>query len=401
MATSGQNILFKYGLKSNFSSVSPKDENTVYFVQDAQDSTTGDLWVGNKQFSGLEITTTGSGKYIVGVSKSGRTLTFTLGDIASGDLSSILANYVQSVTAKTVANGGGAIEVDNTDPQNPIVGLKLDNSGNVTLSQGADGLKANVTYPTAGLVGINGNDQFLGESGGFIESNITATYESGTVYFWGNDTVSPAFSVDLSNIVEDTAPNALKDGMLETVTYENHQMTFVFNTWDNDGDPETTPTPTHATFTVNISDLADVYTGANGITVSASNIVSINNMVTSGAVIQEPTVTLAFGETTTATIAQFNTPGLITGTTTVDIQMPALPTGTVGGADKIVSYVSYGAGGLTGTATYDIVNTFPSTTANMSNEVPTALAVETEITNAIQNASIKWETFDPTSTPSV
>ena len=34
MATTGNNILFKYGLKSSFDSLSPKDQDTIYFVQD-------------------------------------------------------------------------------------------------------------------------------------------------------------------------------------------------------------------------------------------------------------------------------------------------------------------------------------------------------------------------------
>lgn len=385
MATTGNNILFKYGLKSSFDSLSPKDQDTIYFVQDGENASTGDLYVGGVKFGGMNVQTSGSGDFVVGVAQSGHTITFTLGNATYGGslktvIDQVLADYVQSVS------GASAIEIDNTDAQNPIVKLKINttNPGNVSLTQDSDGLKATVNIPEAGIAGVSGNDQFLEVNGGLLESNINIEYDNGNILLWGTNTSSPVAAIDLADAVEDALPDAVKDGMISSASYDpaTHKITLVFN-----ADGPTTPVE------IDVADLVDTYTGANGITVTAGNQIQINNTVTSGTV-NEGTVTLAFGTTTAVKTAQYNTPGLITGTTTFDIALPSLPsfaspTGSVGSTSQLVMAAQLDDQGLSGLA----VNIASSVTAN-SNEIPTAGAVY----NAIDAAAIKWETFDPTPT---
>ena len=385
MATTGNNILFKYGLKSSFDSLSPKDQDTIYFVQDGENASTGDLYVGGVKFGGMNVQTSGSGDFVVGVSQSGHTITFTLGNATYGGslktvIDSVLANYVETVS------GANAIEIDNTDTQNPIVKLKINTTdpGNVSLTQDSNGLKASVNIPAQGIAGLSGNEQFLEVNGGLLESNINVTYNDGFIHLWGNSTNTPVTSIDLADAVEDALPEAVKDGMVSSASYDpaTHKITLVFN-----ADGPTTPVE------IDVGDLVDTYTGGNGITVTAGNQIEIDNTVTPGAV-NEGTVTLAFGTTTAVRTAQYSTPGVITGTTTFDIALPSLPTfaaptGSVGSTSQLVMAASLDDQGLSGIA----INIASSVTAN-SNEIPTAGAVY----NAVEAAAIKWETFDPTPT---
>lgn len=66
----------------------------------------------------------------------------------------------QKKVASVDATVNKGIEVVNTDPKNPTVGIKIDETtaGNVTLSVGANGLKANVTIPEAPVKSVAAKD---------------------------------------------------------------------------------------------------------------------------------------------------------------------------------------------------------------------------------------------------
>ena len=96
---------------------------------------------------------------------------------------------VMSVTEKQ----NTAIEVDNTDAANPKIGLKLNNAGNVVLTQDSDGLAANVDIPdldggkaagndakVVGGVTVNGHTVTVGEKEIKKAENSVITVTGGT-----------------------------------------------------------------------------------------------------------------------------------------------------------------------------------------------------------------------------
>ena len=392
MAINNENVLFKYGLKANFQTLDPKDQNSIYFVADAQGASHGDLYVGSTCFSGAKVQISGSGKFVVGASydEANRALTLTLGDAVYGTgtggiksavdaaLQEALADYVEGVAAAE----GSAISVDNTDAQNPVVGLNLDNSGNVKLSQSASGLKANINVadldiPEAGIQGVLTGDEFLYVDGSGVGSNIDLRYDSAAkqIQLWGNSTVSPVATIDATSFI--------KDGMVSSASYANGIISLTFN---SDGPSEP--------IEIDVSDLVNTYEVAqNGGLVLDGNAFSIDNTVTpSAGVNKDNGVDLQFGQSTTVQTIKYNDKGLITGAETFQMTLPSLPsfaapTGSVGGTGKLVSAASLSAEGLTG-STYDVVSSVDS--SSTGNQIPSAAAVY----NQIQSALPKWEVFE-------
>ena len=399
MATNGQRVSFKYGLKSNFNTPTfVKDENTVYFVTENENSSYGDIYVGSRCFTGITVTFNGSGPFIVGVSPTAHSIVFTRGNAVYGtpeagsqdvDISSAISDAL-SAYVKTV-QGSGAITIGGTTAT-PIVGLTFDerngHKGNVTFSQSTNGLVGNVSVadldiPEAGIQGVTSGDKFLVAQGNGIGASINITYDSEdqAIYLWGTDTVSPVAAIDTTDFV--------KDGMLSSASYANGTITLVFNT-----DGPTTP------IEIDVSDLVDVYTAADGggLTVTA-NAFAINNSVTPNTTgLNTDGITLNYGTTTTVQTIKYNGKGLITGADTYNVTLPSLPnfaspTGSIGGENKILGNASLGSGGLTGTIVYDVISDF--TGSPTVTQIPNAIALY----NVVDEAALCWEVF--TATPSV
>ena len=164
----------------------------------------------------------------------------------------------ESKVASVTATAGSAIEVTGTATA-PTVGLKLDkDSGNVTLSQSAAGLKASVQIPAANITGVVAGDKVLGLNGTELSSTLNLKYSSATKEI-------QLLGIGDAIIAKVDATDFIKDGMVNTVSFdpESKALTITFNT---DSGKET--------ITVDLSSLVDTYTAGNGIAID-KNAVSI------------------------------------------------------------------------------------------------------------------------------
>lgn len=164
---------------------------------------------------------------------------------------------VESV--KATSNRG--IEIGGTTT-NPTVGLQIDNTtkGNVDLSVGANGLKANFTETTKGVK--SGDKVLKVESDKTISSTISLGYNSGTKKLQLKGINDEVFNeLDVTPFI--------KDGMLDSAVLEVNPsgqsagtyIKLVFNT-DSGKEP----------IYINVTSLIDVYTQGNGISVSGKTI---------------------------------------------------------------------------------------------------------------------------------
>ena len=159
--------------------------------------------------------------------------------------------------ASVTATSGSAIEVTGT-AKDPTVGLKLDMSGNVNLTQSANGLKASVAMPVITVAGVAEGDKVLGLSEKKLSSTLNLKYDSTAKKI-------QLLGINDAKIAEIDATDFIKDGMVNKVEFNptSKILTITFNT---DSGKEA--------ITVNLTSLVDTYTAGNGITI-AGNIVSV------------------------------------------------------------------------------------------------------------------------------
>ena len=163
----------------------------------------------------------------------------------------------ESKVASVTATTGSAIEVTGT-AKDPKVGLKLDISGNVELTQSANGLKASVSMPTVPVKGVATGDKVLGLSGTKLSSTLNLKYDSTAKKI-------QLLGIGDAKIAEIDATAFIKDGMVNKVEFNpaSKDLTITFNTDSG-----------KQAITVNLSSLVDTYTAGNGITISG-NVVSV------------------------------------------------------------------------------------------------------------------------------
>lgn len=161
---------------------------------------------------------------------------------------------VASVTAAT----DSAIKVTGT-ATDPIVGLKLDGtSGNVKLTQSANGLKASVTMPVVNVTGVAEGDKVLRLSEKKLSSTLNLKYDSTAKKI-------QLLGIGDAVIAEIDATAFIKDGMVDNVQFDpaSKNLTIIFNTVSGKQD-----------ITVDLTSLVDTYTAGNGINI-AGNVVSV------------------------------------------------------------------------------------------------------------------------------
>lgn len=165
-----------------------------------------------------------------------------------------LTSKVSAVRA--TANKGIDIEGSSTTP---TVGIKLDpTQGNVTLSLGANGLKAEDTTALRNVIGQN----FIKKKDTNVEGHLNLTY----------DTVTKKINLegfDSSIIASIDATAFIKDGMINTVELvtdpESHDPgTYLVITFNTDAGKDA--------IYLDVSSLIAVYEGHNGIKVTGNHI---------------------------------------------------------------------------------------------------------------------------------
>ena len=172
---------------------------------------------------------------------------------AAEDAKKLANQKVASVTA----TADSAIKVTGT-AKDPTVGLKLDISGNVKLTQSANGLRASVAIPAPTVTGVATGDKVLGLSGTKLSSTLNLKYYSTAKKI-------RLLGIDNAKIAEIDATDFIKDGMVDKVEFNptSKVLTITFNTVSGkDAIP------------VNLSSLVDTYTAGNGINI-AGNVVSV------------------------------------------------------------------------------------------------------------------------------
>lgn len=141
----------------------------------------------------------------------------------------------------------------------PTVGIKLDpTQGNVTLSLGANGLKAEDTTALRDVTGQN----FIKKNGTNVEGNLNLTYNTETKKI-------NLEGFDSSIIASIDATAFIKDGMINTVELvtdpESHDPgTYLVITFNTDAGKDA--------IYLDVSSLIDVYEGHNGIKVTGKHI---------------------------------------------------------------------------------------------------------------------------------
>lgn len=157
---------------------------------------------------------------------------------------------------KATANKGIEIEGSATTP---TVGIKLDpTQGNVTLSLGANGLKAEDTTALRDVTGQN----FIKKNGTNVEGHLNLTYNTETKKI-------NLEGFDSSIIASIDATAFIKDGMINTVELvtdpESHDPgTYLVITFNTDAGKDA--------IYLDVSSLIDVYEGHNGIKVTGKDI---------------------------------------------------------------------------------------------------------------------------------
>lgn len=165
-----------------------------------------------------------------------------------------LTRKVSAVRA--TANKGIEIEGSATTP---TVGIKLDpTQGNVTLSLGPNGLKAEDTTALRGVTGQN----FIKKNGTNVEGHLNLTYNTETKKI-------NLEGFDSSIIASIDATAFIKDGMINTVKLvtdpESHDPgTYLVITFNTDAGKDA--------IYLDVTGLIDVYQGTNGVKVTGKDI---------------------------------------------------------------------------------------------------------------------------------
>lgn len=159
---------------------------------------------------------------------------------------------------RVAATPNKGIEIGGT-AQTPTVGIKLDpTQGNVTLSLGANGLKAEDTTALRDVTGQN----FIKKNGTDVEGHLNLTYNTETKKI-------NLEGFDSSIIASIDATAFIKDGMINTVELvtdpESHDPgTYLVITFNTDAGKDA--------IYLDVTGLIDVYQGTNGIKVTGKDI---------------------------------------------------------------------------------------------------------------------------------
>lgn len=159
---------------------------------------------------------------------------------------------------RVAATPNKGIEIGGSE-QTPTVGIKLDpTQGNVTLSLGANGLKAEDTTALRDVIGQN----FIKKSGTNVEGHLNLTYNTETkkINLEGFDS-SVIASIDATAFI--------KDGMVNTVELvtdpESHNPgTYLVITFNTDAGKDA--------IYLDVTSLISVYQGTNGVQVTGKDI---------------------------------------------------------------------------------------------------------------------------------
>lgn len=168
------------------------------------------------------------------------------------------SNDLMSKVSAVRATANKGIEIEGS-ATTPTIGIKLDpTQGNVTLSLGANGLKAEDTTALRDVTGQN----FIKKNGTNVEGHLNLTYNTETKKI-------NLEGFDSSIIASIDATAFIKDGMINTVELvtdpESHDPgTYLVITFNTDAGKDA--------IYLDVTGLIDVYQGTNGVKVTGKDI---------------------------------------------------------------------------------------------------------------------------------
>ena len=190
-------------------------------------------------------------------------LTISAAGLKLSGIDAAIAEAIQEVSggivASVTATADKGIEVAGTTT-NPTIGLKIDSTGNVSLTTSANGLKADIGATPEGITSLLAEDDKVLDaarlaSGRYgISATLGLTYDNGTkkINLTGKSNAVIA-TIDATDFI--------KDGMVQSVELQGNNLVITFNT-DAGAEP----------ISVDLSKFLDVYTAGNGIAISGKAI---------------------------------------------------------------------------------------------------------------------------------
>lgn len=180
---------------------------------------------------------------------------------AAGQATANAATKAQSTADAKVASVTAAaksgITVTGTATA-PVVGLQLDTTGNVTLSQSDKGLKASVIIPSATVTGVTTGDKVLSLNDTTLSTTLSLDYDS-------KNKKIRLLGIDNEEIAAVDATDFIKDGMVKNVEFNptSKNLTITFNT---DSGQEA--------IVVDMTSLVDTYTAGSGISITEGKVIN-------------------------------------------------------------------------------------------------------------------------------
>lgn len=419
----GDRVLFAAGTSSGFSALT-KSDDTMYFLTD-----TNEIYLGAERYSfgGLALsfvdaasgtTLSGeglNGKVVTGieVNNDTRSLTVKLGtgvtSAAQDEINAALAaatadSNVLSYTAAGQGEDYGDIDLVIKPANEKSNASQSTAIGDVIFEKSATGLAATVDV---GVKGVKSTENVISlDANEELSTTLSLAYDS------TNHEIQ-LLGIGNAEVATLDATPFIKDGMLDSAslitgtqantetsssnyTAANTYLKLVFNTVKETA--AGSAAPAHETIYLDVTDLIDVYTAGTGLTLSNGQFALDHTAIAAETSTAKTAAISTFGGSATTDFVKYDANGLITGTGTLTISIPALTGGTVGGAGKVVTSATLNTS--TGALTGDTLNIRTSgiaidatLTSSQQTEIPNAAAVLATAQNAAASATAVWQTF--------
>lgn len=298
------------------------------------------------------------------------------------DINKAITQASGSFLTSIKVDKNSALEIDNTDPQNPLLSLQFhvddeDTPGNVEFHQDEKGLWARVKIPEAKDAKEAPGEKVIKVEDREISStlNIEVTKDKDN-RSWLVLTGIDGQEVSKVDVTDFLQADLLKSANLVTKLVDGVPHKVIDLVFFVEGG-ETSQ------ISVDVQDLVDVYTAADdgGLKVNDNKEFSIDNNVEAFDGSSVKTIDAKFGDKISIPFVVYNKFGLITGQKTLEINLPSIITikgGSVGGTNKLVSNVTLDENGELSGDSIDIDNDLSSAQEGKTS-IPTTSAVKSEI----------------------
>ena len=218
---------------------------------------------------------------------------FTKDSTVTAQLSAVKAKADSAV--QTVEGTNTVIAT--TKANKVTLSLATSNKGNVTFSQGTDGLSATVEIPDATVTGVKAEDKVLSLTDKLVSATVSLEYGDAVSEALNGKKAIKLLGKNGTLISEIDASKFIKDGMLDTVELVKNPEgqtagTYLKLTWNTDSGKS-------EPMFINVTDLIDVYTAGGGLKLTEKEFsVDTETIATVGALNAAKTELKGNGEST-------------------------------------------------------------------------------------------------------